>query len=118
MRFPVTALTLALTLSSPAFAAGPNGGQVVMAEDHPVELVVTDTDLTFFVSEEAGQPIATAGLTGKAYIQAGGKTETVALKGAAPNRFVGALKAPLPPGAKIVLSARVHGHGLQARFER
>ncbi|KQT46703.1 hypothetical protein ASG52_13410 [Methylobacterium sp. Leaf456] len=116
MRFLVTALTLAL--SAPAMAGGPNGGQVVMAEDHPVELVVTDTGLTFFVSEEGGQPIATAGLSGKAYIQAGGKTETVALKGAAPNRFVGDLKTPLPPGAKIVLSAKVHGHGLQARFER
>lgn len=118
MRFPVTVLAFALALSSPAFAAGPNGGQVVMAEDHPVELVVTDTALTFFVSEEGGKPADTAGLTGKAYIQAGGKTETVALKGAAPNRFVGELKAPLPPGARIVLSARVHGHGLQARFER
>ncbi len=114
----VTALTLALILAGPALAAGPNGGQVVMAEDHPVELVVTDTGLTFFVTEEGGQPLATAGLSGKAYIQAGGKTETVALKGAAPNRFVGDLKAPLPPGARIVLSAKVHGHGLQARFER
>lgn len=118
MRFLVPALTLALALSSPAVAAGPNGGQVVMAEDHPVELVVSDTALTFFVSEEDGKPADTAGLSGKAYIQAGGKTETVTLKGAAPNRFVGDLKAPLPPGAKIVLSARVHGHGLQARFER
>ncbi|GAB6841824.1 hypothetical protein HNR00_001919 [Methylorubrum rhodinum] len=118
MRSLVTALTLAFALSAPAMAAGPNGGQVVMAEDHPVELVVTDTGLTFFVSEEAGQPIATTGLSGKAYIQVGAKTETVALKGAAPNRFVGDLKAPLPPGAKIVLSAKIHGHGLQARFER
>ncbi len=113
-----TALALALILAGPAMAAGPNGGQVVMAEDHPVELVVTDKGLTFFVSEEGGKPADTTGLTGRAYIQAGGKTETVALKGAAPNRFVGDLKAPLPPGAKIVLSARVHGHGLQARFER
>lgn len=118
MRALVTALTLSLALATPAVAAGPNGGQVVMTEDHPVELVVTDTALTFFVTEEGGKPADTAGLTGKAYIQAGAKTETVALKGAAPNRFVGDLKAPLPPGAKIVLSARVHGHGLQARFER
>jgi len=118
MRPRLTTLLLALVLSGPAAAAGPNGGQIAMAEDHPVELVATDTGLTFFVSEGDGQPLPTTGLTGKAYIQAGGKTETVPLKGAAPNRFVGELKAPLPPGAKIVLSARVHGHGLQARFER
>ncbi len=113
----VTALTLALILAGPALAAGPNGGQVVMADDHPVELVVSDTALTFFVTEEGGQPLATAGLSGKAYIQAGGKTETVALTASAPNRLVGALKAPLPAGAKVVLSAKVHGHNLQARFE-
>lgn len=117
MRTTVTALALALLLSIPAHAAGPNGGRVTMADDHPVELVVSDTVLTFFVSHEDGKPIDTAGATARAYIQAGGKTETLPLKGAAPNRLVGDLKAPIPQGAKIVLSAKVHGHGLQARFE-
>jgi hypothetical protein len=28
------------------------------------------------------------------------------------------LKAPLAAGAKVVLSAKMHGHNIQARFEK
>ncbi len=40
------------------------------------------------------------------------------LRPAAPNRLVGDLKAPLAVGTKVVLSAKLHGHSLQARFEQ
>ena len=116
MQRLATALLVALATS--ALAAGPNGGTVVVADGHPIELVATETTLTFFVTEDEGGPAETAGLTGKAFVQAGGKTETVALAGAPPNRMVGPLKGPLPTGAKVVFSARMHGHGLQARFEK
>lgn len=112
------AIIAAATLTAPAFAAGPNGGVVTVAEGHPIELVSTGTDLTFFVTDEDAKPVQTAGMTAKAYVQAGGKTETVALKGAAPNRLVGTLPAALPAGAKVVLSAKMHGHSIQARFEK
>ncbi|TXN27154.1 hypothetical protein FV232_11595 [Methylobacterium sp. WL30] len=115
---PVLAIALLLALAAPARAAGPNGGVVVVADGHPIELVASETALTFFVTDDDGGPAATAGLTGKAFVQTGAGTETVPLAGAAPNRMVGALKGPLPAGAKVVFSARMHGHSLQARFAR
>ena len=115
---PVLATALLLTLATPARAAGPYGGAVVVADGHPIEFVTDDAALTFFVTDDDGGPARTAGLTGKAFVQAGDRTETVALTGAPPNRLVGALKGPLPAGAKVVFSARMHGHALQARFAR
>ncbi|MGT2481613.1 hypothetical protein ACU4GR_28450 [Methylobacterium oryzae CBMB20] len=67
---------------------------------------------------EDGKPADTAGLSAKAFVQAAGKTETLTLKPAAPNKLVAELKAPLTAGAKVVLSAKMHGHNIQARFEK
>ncbi len=114
----ILAAALVLAVSVPALAAGPNGGTVVVADGHPIEFVATETALTFFVTDDDGGPARTAGVTGKAFVQAGDRTETVALAGAEPNRLVGTLKATLPAGAKVVLSVRMHGHALQARFAR
>ena len=116
MRSLIAAALAATLLAAPAQAAGANGGQTVVADGHPVELVATEAGVTFFLSDEDGKPVDTAGLSAKAYVQAGGKTETLTLKPAAPNRLVAELKAPLPAGAKVVLSAKLHGHNLQARF--
>lgn len=113
----VAALVLALG-ATPALGAGPNGGQTTVSDGHPVEFVATGSGVTFFLSDEAGKPVDTAGLAAKAFIQAGGRTETVTLRPAAPNRLVGDLKAPLAVGTKVVLSAKLHGHSLQARFEQ
>ncbi|MEE7478799.1 hypothetical protein [Methylobacterium hispanicum] len=110
-------LAVTLALASPCFAAGPNGGQTTVADGHPIEFVATESGVTFFVTGEDGKPADTAGLSAKAFVQAGGKTETLTLKPAAPNKLVADLKAPLPAGAKVVLSAKIHGHNVQARFE-
>ena len=121
MRFLLPASLLAAALLvGPAFAqkAGLNGGQTVVADGHPIELVATDAQLTFFVLGEDGKPLDTAGLAAKAYLQAAGKTVTVALAPEAPNKLTGALPTPLAKGAKVVLSTKVHGHGVQARFEK
>lgn len=115
---PAMVLAAFLAVSHPAQAAGPNGGLTTVADGHPIELVSTDKDLTFFVIGEDGKPVDTAGMTAKAFVQVGGKTETVALKGAAPNKLSGTLPAPLAAGAKVVLSAKMHGHNIQARFEK
>lgn len=116
MRKILVAALAAALLATPAAAAGPNGGQTVVADGHPVEFVNTGTGVTFFLSDEDGKPVDTAGLSAKAYVQAAGKTETLTLKPAAPNKLVADLKAPLPAGAKVVLWAKLHGHNLQARF--
>lgn len=118
MRTTTFALLCTLALSAPALAAGPNGGKTVVADGHPVEFMPSDKEVTFFITSEDGKPLDTAGLSAKAFVTNGGKTETLNLKAAPPNKLVGDLKAPLPAGSKVVLSAKVHGHNLQARFEK
>lgn len=109
---------IALGISFPVSAqgAGPNGGTVVVSEGHPVELVSNGTELVFFITDESAKPLETEKLSARAYVQADGKTETVQLKPQTPNKLVGSLKSPLAKGAKIMLSTKVHGHTLQARF--
>ena len=118
MRPLVLAATILPLLFGLALAAGPNGGQTTIADGHPVEFVANETSVTFFLTDEDGKPLDTKDVSGKAFVQAAGKTETVALKAAEPNKLVGTLKAPLAAGAKVVLSAKAHGHNLQARFEK
>lgn len=115
--FRLAVVAVAIALASPCLAAGPNGGQTTVADGHPIEFVATDTGITFFVTGEDGKPVETAGLAAKAFVQVGGKTETLVLKPAAPNKLAADLKGPLTAGAKVVLSAKVHGHNIQARFE-
>jgi hypothetical protein len=118
--------TLAATVAAPLAAMaqgtaqrpsrGPNGGRVVVADGHPVELVASGTELTFFLRDDDGTPRATRGVSGRAVVQQGGQTTTVQLAPAEPNRLVGRLEAPLAPNARVVFSAALHGHRLQARF--
>lgn len=114
----VLALSAALASAVAAQPVGGNGGKTVMAEGHAIEFVEAGQEIVFFLIGEDGKPSETAGMTAKAFVQSAGKTETVALKGAAPNRLVGTLAAPLAAGSKLVLSTRVHGHNIQARFEK
>ena len=119
MRIPALATLLAAALASSAIAQarGPNGGQTTVADGHPIEFVSRDKEITFFVIGEDGKPLDTKGLSARAVVQAGGKTETVTLAPAAPNKLTGALAAPLPTGSKVVLTSKIHGHSVQARFE-
>jgi len=96
---------------------GANGGDVVVMENHPIEFVTKGQEIIFYILDEDGQsPVSTAGLTGRAVIQDAGKTISVNLAGAEPNKFVGQLQAPLGSKARVVFSAKVAGHNLQARF--
>jgi len=98
-------------------AKGANGGDVVVMENHPIEFVSKGQEITFYILDEDGQtPVMTAGLTGRAVIQDGGKTTAVNLSPAEPNRFVAQLQMPLGSRARVVFSAKVAGHNLQARF--
>ncbi|MDB5590734.1 hypothetical protein [Enterovirga sp.] len=108
-----------LFAAAPAWAQkiGPNGGSLVQAGHHPVEFVPTDSQVVFFMQEEDGRPLATKGMTARASILDGGKSSTVVLAAAEPNRFVGPLAKPLARGAKVVMTTRAHGHALEARFE-
>jgi hypothetical protein len=96
---------------------GVNGGEVVVMEGHPIEFVAKGQEITFYVLEDDGVSLTpTKGFSGRAVIQDAGKTFAVTLAPAEPNRFVGQLAMPLGSKARVVLSAKVPGHTLQARF--
>jgi hypothetical protein len=112
----IAAVSLTLVASAGAESKGPNGGMVVKVEDHPVEFVFTDQEIVFYVGDHDGKPMPTKGLKARAVVQVGGKTMTINLSSAEPNRFVGKLAAPLGPKARVVFSSVFDGHNLQARF--
>jgi cytoskeletal protein RodZ len=99
-------------------AKGPNGGPVVDSTGHHVEMVAKGTELVLFLTEADDKPLASAGTrNARAVVQDGGKTATVSLQPAEPNKLVGALIQPLAPGARVVVSATMaDGHTVQARF--
>jgi hypothetical protein len=112
----IAAVSLTLVASAGAESKGPNGGMVVKVEDHPVEFVFSDQEIVFYVGDHDGKPMPTKGLKARAVVQVGGKTMTITLSPAEPNRFVGKLAAPLGPKARVVFSSVFDGHNLQARF--
>jgi hypothetical protein len=99
---------------------GANGGTVVTSSGHPIEFVSKDQELTFYLSDDDGSPLQTRSMTGRATIQDGGKTATVTLQPADPNKLVGKLQAPLGSKARVVFSATLraggHSHTLTARY--
>jgi hypothetical protein len=117
-------LSVALLCAGIAFGAaaqsgkkGDNGGEVVVMEGHPIEFVARGQEIAFYVLEDDGKSLTpTKGFSGRAVIQDGGKTIAVALSPAEPNMFVGQLAMPLGSKARVVFSAKVPGHTLQARF--
>jgi hypothetical protein len=112
----MAAVSLVLMTNAGAQTKGPNGGIVVKADDHPIEFVTRDQEIVFYLGDHDGKPLATKGLKARAIVQDRGKTTTVSLSPAAPNRFVGKLAAPLGAKARVVFSSAFDGHTLQARF--
>jgi hypothetical protein len=118
-RWSIAFLIIALPFSATAQSSnkGANGGAVVVMEGHPIEFVAKGQEITFYILEDdAKSPTPTAGATARAVIQDAGKIAAVALSPAEPNMFVGKLAAPLGSNARVVFSAKVAGHNLQARF--
>ena len=96
---------------------GANGGDVIVMEAHPIEFTSKGQEIAFYILDEDGQsPVATMGLSARAVIQDGGKTITLDLIPAEPNKFLGQLPAPLGSRARVVFMAKVAGHNLQVRF--
>ncbi len=118
-------LLIAATLAALPWAAGahelakgPNGGPVVDSGGHHVEMVANGTELVLFLSDHDDRPLTSGGTKNpRAVVQDAGKTQTVALQPAAPNKLVGTLAQPLGKGARVVVSATMaDGHVVQARF--
>jgi hypothetical protein len=116
LALAISALPLATTAHE--MAKGPNGGPVVDAAGHHIEMVARGTELVLFVTAEADAAHPSAGAkNARAIVQDGGKTATVQLQAADPNRLIGALPAPLAKGARVVVTATLaDGHAVQARF--
>ncbi len=114
---PGKLLLPAAALAQQRAPRGPHGGPVVTADGHPIELILSGTTLTLFVSEENGRPMSSARASGRVTVQAGGQTATVTLAPAEPNRLVGTLAAPLAAGARVVFTGTLSdGHRVTARY--
>lgn len=119
MRKTILGLALAgtLGLAGPVLAqgTGPNGGMLSGSKDHEVELVASPTAITVYVLDH-GKVESPKGVTVRAVVQDGAKTETVPLT-VEGDKLVGKLNAPLGKGARVVISGKDgHGHTVQGRF--
>ena len=121
MRKLIFLALIAAMAAMPGVAAaqakkGNNGGPVVKSEGHPIEFVRNGLDITFYVGDDDGSPLSTKDMKGRATVQDGGKTVTVPLTPATPNRMSGKLQAELSAKAIIVFSGNLHGHSVTARY--
>jgi hypothetical protein len=112
----VIAVVATAGFAEPQPKRGPNGGIVVTSQEHPIEFVVKEQELIFYVSDHDGSSLSTKDMRGRATVQDGDQTATVPLEPAAPNMMVGKLQAPLGSKARVVFSANLHGHSLTARY--
>lgn len=96
---------------------GPNGGLMVTAGEHHLELVSQGAEIVVFLMDKKHEPVPAKGANGRAIVQAGGKTSTIVLSAGDGNRLVGKAESPLATGARVVVSASVPGAAtVQGRF--
>jgi hypothetical protein len=112
----LVAATTAVVAAYAQSKKGPNGGTVITSQGHPIEFVLKEQELVFYISDDDGSPLPTKDMRGRATIQDGGKTTSISLSSAAPNMMVGKLQASVGSKARVVFSANLHGHSLTARY--
>ncbi len=117
MACALTVLLAAIPAHAHDEEKGPNGGPMVTVEDKHLEFVAKGVEIIVYVSDKKHDPIAMAGGSGRAIVQASGKTTTVALTPGDGNRLVGKAEAAVASGARVVVSATLPGGAaVQARF--
>lgn len=102
----------------------PNGGQLRMAGPYHYELVLakggteaTENPVVVYVTDHAGQKVATGGAAGTATILAGKLKAAATLKPDGDNRLKGVAKYAATPDTKVVVSITLPGkQPEQARF--
>lgn len=123
MKTLIAAIVVAAAAIVPASAGevahGPNGGPVIDAGPYHAELVRQDKALTIYVStHESGAPVDTAGTTGFAIVQSGGKTERLTLTPEAPNKLVATATALAENDTKIAITFTIAGQPpVSGRFD-
>lgn len=104
MRYRLLVLTAALAATASAHAheprIGPNGGTLVDAGTHHVELVANDTSVRVYLSDAADAPVSSDGFAGTAILLVGGKPQRVALEPSGGSELSGEAAAPVPSPAK------------------
>jgi hypothetical protein len=121
IRSTVTAAALVLSLAiggaalAQKAAAPKHGGQTaVVAGHHDAELVIKPDALVLYLSNH-GKPLVPKDDAIKATIQ-DGATKTELLMKTEGDHVVAKLAAPLNKGAVILVSGKIGGHGMSARF--
>ncbi len=120
MKYAAIATTIALSLSTTAFAhdeKGPHGGAVEHAGAYHVELVAKGTSVEVFVLDGALKPIDHTGQKGLAILIVGGKSARIQLAATGTDRLTGTAPTAIkgaPKGA--VQIALPSGSTVQAKF--
>jgi hypothetical protein len=121
MKFTIVALASILLTASPAAAheveKGPNGGRVVEAGAHHVELVVKDNAVNVFVTDASDKPISITGFKGVAIFTISGRAQRITLEPKEGTRLSGTSPVALPsePVGVVQITAP-DGKTAQGRF--
>jgi hypothetical protein len=122
MKLGIATLASLFLVAVPVLAhdvvKGPNGGRVVDAAPHHVELVVKDRSVTVFVTDSADKPISLAGFKGLAILTVSGKAQRIVLKPQDDTRLVGIAAVSLPANVRgVVQVTGPDGKTAQGRFQ-
>jgi hypothetical protein len=121
MKFTIVALASILLTALPAAGheveKGPNGGRVVEASAHHVELVVKDNAVNVFVTDANEKPVSINGFTGVAIFTISGKAQRIPLEPKEGTRLSGTSPVALPaePVGVVQITAP-DGKTAQGRF--
>jgi len=122
MNYRILALAAALTIPGVANAheprPGPNGGTLVDAGTHHVELVTKDTSVEVYLSDASDAPVLSEGFKGTAILIVEGKPQRVVLEPSGGSQLLGRAAAPVasPVKGAVQLTAP-DGATSQAKFE-
>lgn len=114
-------LVLLLALWSPVMAHegenGPHGGPMLEVSDHHLELTAGAGELTLYLMDAAHAPVSSKGASGRVVVLDGSKQSSLTLEARDPDKLTAKLEAPLGPGARVVVTAKLaDGRSLVGRF--
>jgi hypothetical protein len=121
MKFTIVALASILLSAAPGAAheveKGPNGGRVVEAGAHHVELVVKENAVNVFVTDASDKPVSIIGFKGVAIFTISGKAQRIPLEPKEGTRLSGTSPVALPAEpAGVVQITAPDGKTAQGRF--
>ena len=121
MTYRLIVLALALAACSTAHGheaqQGPNGGTLVDAGTHHLELVTDGPNVQIYLSDAADSPVPSDGFKGTAVLLVGGKPQRVILEPAGASLLSGEAATPVATPVKgAVQLTGPDGTTVQAKF--